>query len=231
MNEKHRQVIELADGTRSSVEIARTIGISPRYVRRIMGQHGCPTLPRGAQKGARNSSWIGGRSVDRDGYVTVPAPDDHPSPRAIGRVLEHRLVVERQFGPLSPNSVVDHIDGLTLHNDPANLRVFETNGDHLTATISGTPRHWSRQGLANIGKRTDLGADLEPVDIYRQRRASGDVRLRQILLAALKLGTGSPFLSGTLHHLERARIDPSSRPSLERALRDLYRRWGWDHAL
>lgn len=225
----HPEIIELADGKRGSREIAEIVGLSPRYVRRLMARYGCPQPTTGAQPGERNVAWRGGRSVDRDGYVTVPVPEGHPNPRTTKRILEHRMVMERQSGsPLPRTAVVDHIDGLTLHNAPDNLRTFDSNGEHLASTISGTPRRWTPGGRKNIGQRTDLGAKIVPVDIYRQRRASGDVRLRQILLAALKLGIDSPYLSGTRRHLERARIDPDSRPSLERALRDLYQRWGWD---
>lgn len=225
----HPEIIELADGKRGSREIAEIVGLSPRYVRRLMARYGCPQPTTGAQPGERNVAWRGGRSVDLDGYVSVPAPEGHPNPRVTKRVLEHRLVVEQQTGaPLPRTAVVDHIDGLTLHNAPDNLRIFDSNGEHLSVTTTGRPHRVTPEGQANIGQARRQGEDFVPVDIYRQRRASGGVRLRQILLAALKLGTDSPYLSGTRRHLERARIDPDSRPSLERALLDLYQRWGWD---
>lgn len=228
------QIVRFADGVRSSTEIADLVGASPRYVRRVVAQLDLPRLPRGAQPGERNHQWISGRRIDLDGYVLVTAPDDHPTarerPDRRGKVmLEHRLVMERTLErPLGRREVVDHIDGLTLHNDPSNLRLFETNAAHLAATVRGRPT-WSARGLTNIGTRSDLGRAYQPVDTYRLNRARGDVRLRAILRAALQLGIGSPFLLGSSPHLERAGIDPSFRSSLRRALDELESRWLEDH--
>lgn len=228
MNANTRKILEMADGQRTATEIAAIVGLTPRYVRKVMQRWDAPRLGPGARRGEANPSWRGGRHVDLDGYVTVPTPEGHPGARRIGRILEHRLVMERALGrPLEPTEVVDHIDGLTLHNAPSNLRVFASNGDHLRETLRGRPRRWSEEGYRNIGARTDLGAVYQPVDSYQQRLRAGEIRLRQILLAALSLGIDSPHLSGTHRHLERARIDWSERSNLERALVDLYRKWGW----
>ena len=231
MNDAAKAIARYADGQRSSKQIAELTGYSPRYVRRLMTRHGMPALNRGAQPGARNPEYRGGRSIDLDGYVTVPAAG-HPYVRRVGRILEHRLVMEQTLGrALKPEEVVDHIDGLTLHNAPDNLRVFASNGEHLRVTISGKPRQWSPLGRANIGVRTDRGATCQPVDTYHLRKKRGDVRLRQILLAALSLGIDSPYLSGTRRHLAKAGIVDWSRPSLERELADVYARWELDHVL
>lgn len=228
MNANTRKILELADGQRTATEIAAVVGLTPRYVRKVLQRWDAPRLRPGARHGEANPSWRGGRCVDLDGYVSVPAPWEWPGARRIGRILEHRLVMEQVLGrSLAPSEVVDHIDGLTLHNAPSNLRVFASNGAHLHATLTGTVRRWSDQGRRNIGARSDRGVNYRPVDIYQQRLKAGEIRLRQILLAALLLGTDSPHLSGTLHHLEQARIDWSERSNLERALDDLYRRWGW----
>lgn len=227
MNANTRAIIEMSDGKTSSREIAEKLGLTPRYVRKVMKRKGLPQLPSGAQHGERNGSWRGGRAVDWDGYVVVRAPD-HPRARShTAFFLEHRLVMERKIGRLlNPGEVVDHIDGLHLHNAPENLRLFASNGEHLARTARG-PRKWSAEGHRNIGARTDRGVKIQRIDNYRLRRERGEIRLQQILLAALSLGIDSPYLSGTLHHLEPFDIDPHSRPSLERALADLYREWGW----
>jgi len=230
-NENTQLIIRLADGHRSSVEIAKAVGLSPRYVRKVMKRLDLPRLHEGAQPGKANHQFRTGRRIDLDGYVLVTAPPDHPFARPRpGRkakvMFEHRLVLEQHLGRyLRPEEVVDHIDGLTLHNAPENLRLFESNAEHLSATTAGRTRHWSAQGRANIGARTDRGRVIQPVDSYHQRRKSGDVRLRQILLAALSLGTDSPFLSGTHRHTKKAGIDMSSRSTIQRALDDLYARW------
>lgn len=232
MNENTKQIIDLANGERSSKEIAKIVGLTPRYVRKVMSRHNLPMLPSGSQRGERNHQYKSGRHIDQDGYATVPTPEGHETGRKIGRIAEHRLVMEQSLGrPLEHGEVVDHIDGLTLHNAPENLRLFASNSEHLKATISGKIPKWSAKGRENvlIGRRRQR-VDL-PVDTYRLRKKRGDVRLQQILRAALALGTDSPYLSGMSHHLKKAGIADLSPTSLERALDDLYRRCASDHAL
>lgn len=234
MDALSKKILELADGERSIAEIAEMLGTTHKRVKTRMHKYDMPRRPVGAPNGARNPAYQGGRKVCLDGYVLVSAPADHPfarerKDRKSKYILEHRLVMERTLGRyLMPTEVVDHIDGLTLHNAPENLQLFESNGAHLSATISGTDRLWSAAGHRNIGARTDRGKEIERVDTYRRRKERGDVRLRAILLAALQLGTGSPYLLGTHHHLKKAGIDLSSRSSLERALDELASRWAAD---
>jgi hypothetical protein len=147
-------------------------------------------------------------------------------------IYEHRLVLEQTLGRyLLPEEVVDHIDGLTLHNAPENLRLFSSNAAHLSATKAGCAPKLSTAGSRNTGIRTDLGKAIERVDMHATRRKRGDVRLRQILLAALSLGTDSPFLLGTTHHTKKAGIDMSDRSTIERALAGLYAQWEAVHTL
>ena len=234
MDDLAEQILPLADGERTVPEIARLLGTTRKRVETRMKKHNMPRCKQGAQPGSRNHQYVCGRRVDLDGYVLVTAPTGHPHarqrPNRVGKIIyEHRLVMEKKLGRyLSPEEVVDHIDGLTLHNAPDNLRLFESNGEHLAATISGTERQWSEAGRVNIGARTDRGREIERVDTYRQRRKRGDVRLRAILRAALQLGTDSPYLSGTRHHLQKAGIVGLSRPNLERAWDDLSARWEAD---
>jgi hypothetical protein len=230
MNDNTKKILLLADGSRSSRDIASVVGLSARYVRKVLTRHGAPQLRRGAQPGRHNHQFVSGRRIHRDGYAVVTAPANHPYARQRSNrkgklIAEHRLVMERVLGRyLDPAEIVDHIDGLTLHNAPWNLRLYRSNADHLRDTLSGRPR-WSERGYKNIGIRTDLGATCQPVDTHGQRTKRGDVRLRQILLAALKLGIDSPYLLGTHRHLEKAGIDPYSHSSLTRALDDLSARW------
>lgn len=217
MNANTRKILLLCDGVRPSTEIARIVGVGARYCRKVANKHGAP-LPRpGPPSGSRNPAWVGGRAVTRDGYAMVPG----------GK--EHRVIMAQTLGrPLRRGEVVDHIDGLTLHNSIENLRLFASNAEHLRATITGSERRWSAAGRANIGARTDRGRVIEPVDSYRQRKEAGDVRLRQILLVALRLGIDSPYLCGTTHWMEQAGIDWRSRPSLERAHQAILDAWEWD---
>jgi hypothetical protein len=146
-------------------------------------------------------------------------------------MFEHRYVLEQVLGrPLAIQERVDHVDGLTLHNHPDNLRLFASNADHLKATLTGRVPQWTEAGYENMKLRHRQPEALQRVDIHRQRTEAGATRLRQILLAALRLGTDSPYLSGTQHWLAKAGIDPSSRSTIEHALADLCRQWGWPPA-
>jgi hypothetical protein len=231
MNETTKKLIELSDGTRSSAEIAQLLGVGRRYVSKIQKLRDLPRLPEGARPGEDNHQFESGRRIGLDGYVLVTAPQDHPyarrrTKRETKLIPEHRLVLEATLGRyLLPEEVVDHIDGLTLHNAPSNLRLYASNRHHLSETLAGRAPALSPAGAKNTGIRTDLGREIQRVDMYRQRKEAGDVRLRQILLAMLSLGTDSPHLLGTRRHIEQAQIDMSARSTIERALADLHARW------
>lgn len=222
----------LADGATSSIEIAAALGVKPRQVRKYMTKYHLPRLANHVPSGARNSSYKGGRRVALDGYAYVAAPDGHPLARFlpgknVGHILEHRLVAEQKLGRyLTATEVVDHIDGLTLHNHPDNLRVFGCNGEHLTHTKSGVTPNWSPEGKRNLSLRHSQPECLQRVDKHRQRKEAGVLRLHQILRLALSLGTDSPYLLGTIQWTSKVGIDMSQRSTIERALVDLCERWG-----
>lgn len=217
------------------MEIAALLGVEERSVKRALVALGMPPLRRGARRGAANHQFDTGRRISTGGYALVSVPDDYPSAKArTGRpsklMWEHRLVMEQQLGrSLLRGETVDHIDGLTLHNAPENLRLFEKNSAHLRETLAGKVPRWTDEGYANMKLRHVQGAELQRVDIYQKRRVSGELRLRQILQLALSLGLDSPYLLGTTRHTTKAGIDMSSRSTIERALADLYQRWGWAH--
>jgi hypothetical protein len=159
----------------------------------------------------------------------VLAPFDHPYRPKTGYIPEHRLVMEKKIGRyLLPTEVVDHIDGLRLHNAPENLRLYSKNGDHLKASLTGKKKKWSKEGLARLRQPRHPPLTGQPVNKYREMIRSGDYLLLQILLAALKLGIDSPYLLGTHRFLKKKQIDYSSRPNLERALDELSQRWEED---
>lgn len=229
---RQARVFPLCDGVRTSREIAEILGEKQKYVQEVMLKFDLPRLPQAPRPGKNNPSFRHGRKIDRDGYVLASAPPDHPHARkregrSYGIIYEHRLVMESHLGRyLDPSEVVDHIDGLRLHNCPSNLRLFDSNVDHLRTTISGQVPKWSKEGLRSLDQsRRIRGATRKPVHTYNRMKKSGDARLLQILLAAIELGIDSPYLLGSSHHLEKAGVSDFSRSSLERALADLYQRY------
>lgn len=202
----------LADGKTSSSEIAAIVGITPRVVRKYITRYNLPRLPNHCPSGERNPSYKAGRRIALDGYATVSAPEGHPYARHlrgknIGRILEHRLVMEQKLGRyLLPTEVVDHIDGLTLHNHPDNLRLFATNGEHLAATRANMVANWSPAGKQNQFLRHSNPQALVRVDTHRDKKKSGELRLHQILMALEKFGPDSPYLLGAHQWLKKAGI-------------------------
>jgi len=228
----HR-IIAYCDGKRTYQEIADLSGLHRNTVYRLVKLHNLPKLPAhtpdGKYTGAKNPGYRGGRHFLPNGYVMVLAPFDHPYRPKTGYIPEHRLVMEKKIGRyLLPTEVVDHIDGLRLHNAPENLRLYSKNGDHLKASLTGKKKKWSKEGLARLRQPRHPPLTGQPVNKYREMIRSGDYLLLQILLAALKLGIDSPYLLGTHRFLKKKQIDYSSRPNLERALDELSQRWEED---
>ena len=62
----------------------------------------------------------------------------NPHANADGAVYVHMIVAEQKLGrKLLPEEVVHHIDFNKLNNDPSNLMVFASNGDHTRFHMSG----------------------------------------------------------------------------------------------
>lgn len=220
------KILALADGCRTSAEIAEKVGCTEKHVQNVLRVHNAERLPQGARSGEQNHGFRGGRIVDLDGYAIVQAPAKHPHARCTGLISEHRMIAEKKLGRyLLPTEVVDHIDGLHLHNAPSNLRVFDSNADHLRATISGQRPNWSAEGFAKMQIPSPIRPNYPQIDSYRQRRECGDVRLLQILLAASQFGIDSPHLLGTHHHLAKAQIDYSQPTMIKLALAELFPEW------
>lgn len=112
---------------------------SPPAVRNRLLFLGCQ-LHKGRRFGAATRKWKGGRKKGKGGYILVLAKD-HPNADCQGYVPEHRLVAESVLGRrLSKREIVHHIDGDPANNCPENLEVFDSNGNHVSTTISREDR-------------------------------------------------------------------------------------------
>lgn len=79
--------------------------------------------------GADHPMWRGGVEINSYGYRVVYAPD-HPKAHK-GKVLEHRLVVEKSLGRfLNSDEIVHHINGDKLDNRLENL-VITNRSEHI----------------------------------------------------------------------------------------------------
>lgn len=99
----------------------------------------------GAQKGAKNSNWKGGRTVASNGYVLVKRPE-HLRADCRGYVYEHILVAEQAIGrPILPTEQVHHKNHIKTDNRPNNLEVKASRAHHAA-------EHRKRDDLRAVGE-------------------------------------------------------------------------------
>lgn len=221
------KIVPLCDGVRSSGEIAEILNENQKYIQKMMLRYNLPRRSRSVVPHHRNSFYKCGRHINKDGYATVICPPEFLGmANKNGRVLEHRLVVAQKIGRnLLPREVVDHIDGIRLHNHQDNLRLFQSNSEHLAETLSGRIPQWSCEGVVALDLSRRQSQAYRRVDTHHLKVKQGDARLIEILRSALKFGLDSPYLLGSYHHLEKAGISDFSDSSLKLALGDLYRKY------
>ena len=117
-------------------EMEARLGWDEEAIRMRLIELGLPRLPAKARP-EKNYFWQGGYAVDEDGYILEHRPD-HPQATAGGYVRQHRLVMEKMLGRyLTPEEVVDHKNRDTSDNDPGNLELYPSNGEHISATLAG----------------------------------------------------------------------------------------------
>lgn len=206
-----QKIVDLADGVRSSREIAELTGYSMKYVQRILLKMNLPRLKQAAPMGEKNPLWKGGHRISRDGYVYVRAPIGHPFAKPAkgknyGRILQHRLLMEQKLGRyLDPKEVVDHIDGNTLNNDLSNLRLFASNAEHLSRTLKGKTPQWSELGLQNMRRTKEEKRQLQEIpvaDKYDRSKKAGAVQLKRMSHGREQLQTIRPDLYDKIQEME-----------------------------
>lgn len=140
-------------------EMARRIGSKHQTVAKFLKRHDIPHVPYD-RSGPNSHMWKGGRVIDKDGYVLL-ARHDHPYADRQGYVREHRLVMEQVLGRyLLPTEVVHHGERGRQDNDPSNLKVYESNAEHLAETLAGNVPQWTPEGQERIraGVRRSVNA-------------------------------------------------------------------------
>lgn len=151
--EKIKQVAALAAEGFYSKEIAEKLNVSAKSIQKIFRYYDFPRLHNVAPPlREERIGWKGGLKVMK-GYEYSRTPG-HPHGSKYGSyVAVHRLVVEKHLNRyLLPTEVVDHIDGNTRNNNIENLRVFESNAEHLRVTLKGKRPNWSEDGKRRISE-------------------------------------------------------------------------------
>lgn len=151
-------------------QLAKLYGCSDTSVAyRLRSMGVVPSSYRGSV-GAANGSWKGGKAHSGP-YVYVKAPTGHPYATKAGRVLEHRLVMERHLGRyLLPTEVVHHKKGYL--NKLSNLVLYKTNGKHLAETLRGKCPRWTEDGKRRIseGVRQAAARRRAPIRVRLETR-------------------------------------------------------------
>jgi len=133
----------------STYDLATSLSRDPETVRKAMVKYHIPRLNRGRAM-ELNYFWKGGTKIDKRGYILVKCPG-HPFLTSCGYIREHRLVMEMVIGRyLQPQEVVGHNDGNPQNNDPDNLTLYPSNGEHLKADLTGKIPNWTPEGRARI---------------------------------------------------------------------------------
>ena len=92
---------------------------------------------KGQNLGEEHWNWKGGKQKTGNGYVHLYMPN-HPNADNRGRIFEHRVVMEKKMGRyLRKAEVIHHINGIRSDNRVNNLRLYTSNGDHISDELSG----------------------------------------------------------------------------------------------
>lgn len=129
--ETEREVARRYRAGTSAEKLAAEFGCSRSGITTALKRQGVVMRPRTGW-GARAANWKNGRTVERNGYISVAVPPDHPlygmaSPRRKRRVLEHRFVMAMALDrPLASHETVHHINGDRQDNRLENLQLRST---------------------------------------------------------------------------------------------------------
>lgn len=164
--DRYDLVLEMIQGRKTAPEIGAALSVNQETVRKFARKRGL-AIEKGYPAGSQHPAWKGGTTIDRSGYILRRVPKDgqygyliRAIPKrgrrgedASGYAPEHRIVAHDIFGPIPRGAVVDHIDGDKKNNSAKNLRIFETNAEHLKVTLAGRVPNWTPEGRARMTGR------------------------------------------------------------------------------
>lgn len=191
------EVIRLYHTPLSTVDVALRFEVNPETIRLALKRWGIPRhpqknlprpQPKKARVGSENRFWSGGRSIDKDGYVLLFAPEHQAlHGRKKNTIREHRMVMEKTVGrALNPMEVVHHKDGNKQNNAPENLALYPDNATHLAETLLGKCPNWSMEGYEKMLQSAQRRATIKvatqtALEIYAQAHNTTVARLRRSL--------------------------------------------------
>lgn len=130
--EKSLEILVLREQGWKLKEIAVQFGISEGHASCV-----CCGLVWDRPEGSTRNNFRGGRRIDKDGYVLLLIPPDHPfvcmanTTGSSWYIGEHRLAMAEHLGrALSRKEVVHHEDGDRQNNSIENLRLFSSQQAH-----------------------------------------------------------------------------------------------------
>lgn len=153
-------------------KLAKRYRLKITRLRAILRSRGVEIRGRHDYVGPMSFLWEGGRTRDKSGYVLVHRPD-HPDANRCGYVREHRLVMEEILGRrLARHEVVDHKNGVKDDNRPENLRLFQSNADHLRDNLTGKRPKWTEDGKRRIREGVQRSAAVRRAKKLAKRSAT-----------------------------------------------------------
>jgi hypothetical protein len=160
--ERHPMLLQLIHDGKTAVEIADLMDLNQETVRKFARTRNL-VIVRHDQSLEKHPAWKGGTTCDRSGYILqrVYSLGEHgyliranTRNDRNGYAPVHRIVMHDKLGrALEENEVVDHIDGNVKNNHPDNLRLFQSNAEHLKETLKGKIPNWTPEGFSRMNGR------------------------------------------------------------------------------
>jgi len=187
--ERHQLLLQLIHDGKTAAGIADAMNLNQETVRKFARNRGL-VIVRQDMSMENHPAWIDGTTSDRSGYILKRVPVDSGYGYLIRALAKrgksgtdksgyaplHRIVMHDKLGrKLRVNEVVDHIDGNVKNNHPDNLMVFQSNAEHLRATLKGKIPNWTEEGIARMTGRPKKNQPLIdcPLSIFRRHKTYG----------------------------------------------------------